>query len=93
MWVILRKLQIDGNTASTFGYLHVRIQNVSQGHFNPYNLKQRSNNYKNAFDSRVTKHKTTTVNEHSRKGVDDRRHLMNYCLNHSGKYSNVVESL
>ena len=48
--------------------------------------------YGNIYDDKVTKYKTTTMSEQSQQGTNERRHFMNYCLTHPGKFSCAVDS-
>ena len=45
----------------------------------------------NIFISKATNSKTSSISELSQQGTNARRHFMNYCLTHSGKFSCAVD--
>ena len=45
----------------------------------------------NIFINKATNSKTSSISELSQQGTNARRHFMNYCLTHSGKFSCAVD--
>ena len=75
-------------------YLSRRIPHTSDGSFNPYVISNKEAHiiYGNINDDKITKCKTTTINKQPQQKTNERRHFMNYCLTHPGKFSCAVDA-
>ena len=74
-------------------YLQRRIPHASRGSFNPYII---TNKEAHIINGNITnsniKNKATSARQLSLETNDNRRHFMNYCLTHPGRYSCAVDS-
>ena len=70
-----------------------RIPHASHGSFNPYVItnKEAHELNGNIFNGQMIKYKASTISEQSQQGTNDRRHFLNYCFTHPGKYSCAVD--
>ena len=77
-----------------FTNLSRRIPHASDGSFNPYVISNKEAHimYGNINDDKITKCKTTTINEQPQQKTNERRNFMNYCLTHPSKFSCAVDS-
>ena len=69
-------------------YLQRRIPHASHGRFNPYIItnKEAHTINGNTTEGNIKNNKTTSVRQLSLETNDNRRHFMNYCLTHPGRY-------
>lgn len=73
-------------------YLLRRIPHASHGSFNPYVITNKEAYIINGnMFSNVTKDKTRAISEQSQQTTKDRRHFMNHCFTHAGKFSCAVD--
>ena len=73
-------------------YLLRRIPHASHGSFNPYVITNKEAHIINGnMFGNVTKDKTRAISELSQQTTKDRRHFMNYCFTHAGKFSWAVD--
>ena len=73
-------------------YLLRRIPHASHGSFNPYVITNKEAHIINGnMFSNVTKDKTRAISEQSQQTTKDRRHFMNHCFTHAGKFSCAVD--
>ena len=73
-------------------YLLRRIPHASHGSFNPYVITNKEAHIINGnMFGNVTKDKTRAISELSQQTTKDRRHFMNYCFTHAGKFSCAVD--
>ena len=74
-------------------YLQRRIPHAWHGSFNPYII---TNKEAHIINGNITnsniKNKATSARQLSLETNDNRRHFMNYCLTHPGRYSCAVDS-
>ena len=75
-------------------YLQQRIPHASHGSFNPYIITKKEADIINGniTDSNIKNSKATSARQPSLETNDNRRHFMNYCLTHPGRYSCAVDS-
>ena len=71
----------------------LRIPHASHGSFNPYIITNKEAHIINGnmFVRNVPKDKARASSEQSQQTTKDRRHFMNYCFTHAGKYSCAVD--
>ena len=81
---------INGNRGSN---LLRTISHASCGSFDPYVISNKEAHIINGniFVGKVIKYHTSTEGEQSHQQANDRRHFMNYCLTHPGKFSCAVD--
>ena len=74
-------------------YLLRRIPHASHGSFNPYVITNKEAHIINGnmFVRNVTKDKARAISQQSQQTTEDRRHFMNNCFTHAGKYSCAVD--
>lgn len=75
-------------------YLQRRIPHASHGSFNPYIITNKEAHIVNGNISvgYIKKNESTSSNQHLQETNNNRRHFMNYCLTHSGRFSCAVDS-
>lgn len=75
-------------------YLQRRIPHASHGSFNPYIITNKEAHIVNGNISvgYIKKNEATSSNQQLQETNNNRRHFMNYCLTHSGRFSCAVDS-
>ena len=75
-------------------YLQRRIPHASHGSFNPYIITNKEAHIINGniTEGNIKNNKATSARQLSLETNDNRRHFMNYCLTHPGRYSCAVDS-
>lgn len=87
------KLKLADITMCWGNYLQ-RRSHASNGSFNPYIITNKEANIinGNVIDSNIKNNKATSVRQLCLETNDNRRHFMNYCFTHPGRYSCAVDS-
>lgn len=69
-------------------YLQKRIPHASHGSFNPYIITNKEAHIVNGNISvgYIKKNEATSSNQQLQETNNNRRHFMNYCLTHSGRF-------
>ena len=75
-------------------YLQRRIPHASHGSFNPYIITNKEAHIVNGNISvgDIKKNEAASSNQQLQETNNNRRHFMNYCLTHSGRFSCAVDS-